>query len=121
MIADHASVKDRTVDAAVRRLEAAGFLHVERSKGRRSNRYYARLPATANELRGSEWATAQPPTFNREAHASNGEPASPEVGPRGPKREIEDFCGLCGGKRVLVDDIYCKPCFQILHEGVSGA
>jgi hypothetical protein len=49
------SLSDRAVDGAVRRLEAAGFLRLERSKGGNSkpNHYFALMPETANELRRS--------------------------------------------------------------------
>jgi DNA-binding MarR family transcriptional regulator len=43
-IAAGASVSKRTADAAVDRLELAGFLEVSRSRGRLSNRYAATLP-----------------------------------------------------------------------------
>lgn len=68
----------RSVDAAVRTLEADGFLVVERSRGRSSHHYCATLPATAHEMRRSEWATAQQTTSNRASGASNGAPRAPE-------------------------------------------
>jgi hypothetical protein len=132
LIAAYSSFSVRTIELAVTRLDAAGWLYVKRSKGRVANRYYARLPQTANEVRRSEWATAKLPTFNREAHAVNGEAASPEVVVRGPKRVAGDlstddpsvvpldYCGRCGRKRPLPDDIYCDECLQLLCEGVEG-
>jgi hypothetical protein len=55
----------RAVDHAVDRLEGAGFLEVERSRGRTANRYQATLSPTAHELRRSEWETAQETQPNR--------------------------------------------------------
>lgn len=43
-IARGASIGKRTADRAIDRLEAAGFLAIHRSGGRRSNRYRASLP-----------------------------------------------------------------------------
>lgn len=133
-IASWCSLSDRAVDGAVRRLEAAGFLWVERSKGRKSNRYHALLPPTANEVRRLEWATAKLATLNREARAPNGEGHSPEVvelGSTSPTDGVSsertpplvplDDCIDCGETRPLVHEgVRCERCGS-LDDGVSGS
>jgi hypothetical protein len=49
----------RTIDGAIDCLEHEGFLHVERSKGRLPNRYWARLPNSAASAPLEADATAQ--------------------------------------------------------------
>jgi Helix-turn-helix domain len=75
-LARGASLGLRTVDAAISSLEAAGFVLIERSRGRSSHRYTLTLPATAQELRRSEWTTAQElqgkPRSSRHATVQNG-------------------------------------------------
>ena len=61
----------RTVDEAVNRLEAAGYITVLRSKGRRPNRYMA---ATPYAVAGS--------TPHSDAGSMNGNPASDHDQPR---------------------------------------
>lgn len=115
----------RSVDAAVRTLEADGFLVVERSRGRSSHHYCATLPATAHEMRRSEWATAQQTTSNRASGASNGAPRAPEsvesaesgarsrgASPDGGAASALpiDDCGGCGKRLPLVDEVYCAAC-----------
>jgi len=68
----------RSVDRALRELEAAGFVTIERSRGRSSHRYLAGIPATAHEMRRSEWATARQATPNRANGASNRAANAPE-------------------------------------------
>jgi hypothetical protein len=79
-IAAGASLSDRAVCLATERLESAGFLEVERSRGRSSHRYAATLPPTANALRRSEWANSERHAPNSERRSSNGERRSPESG-----------------------------------------
>jgi hypothetical protein len=108
------SLSDRTVDAAARRLEAAGFLAVQRTKGgnSRSNTYQALMPETANEVRRSEWARAKLTTVNGEPGALNSEPGalnserrSPEGVVRGPKRTtpIDERLGVNWSPMALED------------------
>lgn len=94
LVAANASLSDTAVRVATQRLEAKGYLRVERSQGRSAHHYLARLPATANELRRSEWATTNDvrrstanqlrgsKDHNSEAGALNTEPhaANPEGG-----------------------------------------
>src|SRR5262245_44913042 len=77
-LAAGASLTDTAVRAPIQRIEAAGFLKVERSKGRTAHGYTAILPPTANALRRSEWATANGTTANPERDALNGERRSHE-------------------------------------------
>jgi hypothetical protein len=81
-IAAGGSITDRAVFSATKRLEDAGFLVVERSRGRSSHTYVATLPLTANAVRRSEWATAtstaKGDARNPERHALNPERRSPE-------------------------------------------
>jgi hypothetical protein len=86
-IARGASCNVRTVDQAVRRLEARGFLRVQRSRGRSVNHYFLRYPdsearsplsgSTANDDRrngeSDDTATANVAAFNGGAR-------SPEAG-----------------------------------------
>ena len=75
------SLSDRTVDAALVRLEAAGFLDVRRTAGGNprtgTNTYAVRLPA-AKELRGSNTSAAKLTTPSSETDALSSEGASPE-------------------------------------------
>jgi hypothetical protein len=79
-IAAGAGYTDRTVDRALRRLESAGLLHIDRTKGgkARTNHYLARFPETANRQRRSEWETAKQEIANSEADDLNSEPVSHE-------------------------------------------
>ena len=52
-IARRASLGKRAVDRAIDRLDAKGYLHVQRSKGRRPNHYWAAVP---NRVVGT-WCT----------------------------------------------------------------
>ena len=78
-IAAGGSITDRAVFSATKRLEDAGFLVVERSRGRSSHTYVATLPLTANAVRRSEWATA---TLNSEGRRTQPRTARPQ--PRTP-------------------------------------
>jgi helix-turn-helix protein len=119
-IAEGASLSDRAVDDNLSRLEAGGFLAVTRTKGRRSNRYEALLPPTANELRRSEWATAKlaQPTAN--VVRLNSEGASPESSKDlESEREsivwIDDKCMKCNGPGPVRDwdeVLSCRDCVR---------
>ena len=124
----------RAVDAALRKLQDAGFLAIERSRGRSSHGYTLTLPPTAHEMRRSEWETAQrvrgqrrtdrPPT----AHEStfNGARRAPksvesvESGRRGalsaPSPLPEDECMGCREVRPLhtLGDgrMVCSECLE---------
>jgi len=64
----------RTVDRALRRLEAAGFLDVERTRGggygenKNTNRYRVTLPVTASERRRDEWPDEKVTASERSSH-----------------------------------------------------
>jgi hypothetical protein len=71
-LADGASLGKRTVDRAVSELEGNGFVRVERTHGRRSNRYIALIPNGAADAGSKdpqpcsgEELTMQPTTANR--------------------------------------------------------
>jgi hypothetical protein len=125
----------KTIDRAVPRLEKAGLLRVIRNSGRsRVNYYIALLPERATESRRLEWERATLATEKGDSEAVNGDRVSPESGREsgyesvGVDRSVTDptaavpldFCGRCGRKRPLPDDIYCAECLQLLHEGVEG-
>ena len=78
LLASKASITPKAVQTATDVLERAGFLEVERSRGRSSHGYTATLPATANALRRSEWATANGTVPNSERDAPNSERRSHE-------------------------------------------
>jgi Helix-turn-helix domain len=90
-IAKGASVSKRTVDASIMRLALAGFLHVVRSKGRRSNIYNATLPTVQQ---AAPFLTVQPIA----PFASNGadddtqrcSSRHPTVQPAAPERDEID-------------------------------
>jgi Helix-turn-helix domain len=133
-IAAKASLSVRAVDLAIRRLESQGWLLIERSRGRQSNRYKATLSPTANEIRRSEWGNRASDAPNSASDAPNGERRSPEDVLRrrkrsaptdaaplsgsassGPLREEwppEDDCQGCRVRAVLVgpDFRYCRDC-----------
>lgn len=92
-IAAGASLTDRAVYSATRRLEAAGFLIVSWSRGRRSHTYIATVPATANPVRGST-ANGVPGSSDSTANGvpptANGVPPNPERGsPESSKKANE--------------------------------
>jgi hypothetical protein len=58
-LAAGASLSDRAVAMATERLERAGFLIIERSRGLRSHRYIVALPTTPNDVRRSERANPE--------------------------------------------------------------
>jgi hypothetical protein len=94
-IAKRASIESvRTVDAAVKRLEAAGFLDVDRSRGRRSNRYRAVVPTPQG---AAGFARANPAT-------GSGEPRnSPHPTPQraaGESAESAERSALSRGDRL---------------------
>lgn len=135
-IARTAGITDRAAHSAVVELEAAGYLLVERSNGRRSNTYQAILPPTANALRCSEWEAAlatangvrgsrkvnsEARDTNSERHRTNSERPSPEAlkaeeagadSPTASQRAART-CGTCGGNKFDPDgncvvDIDCN-------------
>jgi hypothetical protein len=127
-IARGAKVTVRTVDRLLSRLEAEGFLVIERTLGgkRQTNTYYLTIPDTANSQRRLEWETATRHGPNgdtgankrrhqrhRKALESN-ESATPHAAGAlegaAALALIEDWCGACGKRLPLVDDIYCKVC-----------
>ena len=56
----------------------AGYLDIERSRGRSSHRYQVAIPSTAHVVRPSEFATAQEKALNRARGASNRARGAPE-------------------------------------------
>lgn len=104
-LAAGASISSRSVDGAVDELEHAGFVDIERSRGRASHRYQATLPATAQELRRSEWATAQITASNSAAHDTNSAAPAHESGESAESRTSRAasaatpcvHCGVGGG------------------------
>jgi hypothetical protein len=127
-IAKGAKVSVRTTDRSLSRLEAEGFLIIERTLGgkRQTNTYYLTIPDAAPSVRRSEWETAT-------RHGPNGdiggtkrrhqrhrkavesyESAAPHAAGAfegaAAGALIEDWCGACGERLPLVDDIYCKVC-----------
>jgi len=122
----------RAVPGAIRRLEVAGFLAIEWSRGRTSHSYTATLPTTANAVRRSEWATANAPHATANADASNRERRSHESAESralhaaaadgaAARAPIEDECGRCGQRLPLPDDIYCADCLAELAEERASA
>jgi hypothetical protein len=120
-LARGASVCDRTIDHALRRLEATGFLHVERTNGgnNRTNGYQALLPEAASEQRQSEWQTANLATPTANLAAPNGELRSPESAesvesptstPIG--RVLVEHCVICGEefKTSIEEAACCSKC-----------
>jgi hypothetical protein len=105
-IGRRASLSDRGVDGALDRLEAAGFLAIERSRGRTSHRYGATLPVTANAVRRSEWATANEVPGSEDATANlgtlNSEPDAPNSERRSPESvESEEESGFAVLKEAV--------------------
>jgi hypothetical protein len=136
----------RPVDAALDRLEAAGFLQVDPPKrpirvsgklvmrrpgGKRAtNDYTLALPDTAHEMRSLEWQRGHLTTPKSasealksasDAHESIESVESGGAGRlagTGPRPEEE--CGRCGERRTLVDDIYCATCRETLDSNKAG-
>jgi hypothetical protein len=79
-LAKGASLSDRAVDKALAQLEHADFLAICKSSGGsgRTNTYQATLPTTANEVRHSEWATANVVPKTANVVRENGERGSHE-------------------------------------------
>lgn len=123
-----ASVSVRTAERMVARLEAAGFVQVQRSSGgrARSNRYALTLPETASQVRRLEWETATDEALNGvnesakrrhsdarkqlKATESGAPDAAAALRSAAAGALIEDFCGRCDKRLPLVDDLYCVPC-----------
>jgi hypothetical protein len=127
-IARRSSLSIRTVDKAIRRVEAAGFLEVTRVSGGNSktNGYQACLPETANELRRREWDTATLTTQTANLAALNGELGSPESSESKRKQAgplIEETCNSCGKYGPCVDDgsdVLCKVCSAVVKQDPSA-
>jgi DNA-binding PadR family transcriptional regulator len=121
-----ASLSVRSVERALRRLEAGGWLEVDWSDGGRrwTNAYQALLPETASEVRRSEWAIAKAAVARRsgngdsrahkgDSEAHKGVTDSPESvesveGPRSGRlggaayaRPVDECMGGCGQVRPL--------------------
>jgi hypothetical protein len=126
----------RTVERAVQRLEAVGWLRVERTEGgrHRTNTYEALLPQTASQRRRLEWETASSTTGNGVIDDRNGvtgvaqktskktsesgapSDAAPLSGSASSARNNkypEGECERCHETRALVDpdSHYCAECF----------
>jgi hypothetical protein len=131
-IARGASLSVRSVERALVRLEDAGFLEIERSRGRSSHRYTIVMASTASEIRRSEWLTANESRrsdhANGEPQSSNSEPQSPNGVRRSPKSaesaessaaplrgapRVEDNCPLCGNR--FVGDGLTPVCEECAH------
>jgi hypothetical protein len=123
------SLSVKAVDTAIRDLETSGFLEVDRSRGRRTNTYCLTLPSTANEVRRSEWSTANVTTANGEPHGPNGERGTPKSSEslrkpgggaqKGTLPTVLDECAGCGKRRRLPDDIHCSDC--IAQRGAAAS
>lgn len=77
-LARGASRSLRLVHDAIGELEGAGYVEIERSRGRSSHTYRATLPATVQGVHRSEWATVQTVHPNGADCASNGAQSAPE-------------------------------------------
>jgi hypothetical protein len=129
-LAAGASITDRAVHSATVRLERAGFLEVERSRGRSSHQYVATLPVTANALRRSEWATANGSAGNSERRDTNSERRSPESvesvesGALDAVAAFDDVaagargvCVGCGLEKRLATNDRCPTCWLEAERG----
>jgi hypothetical protein len=91
-IAHGASIGKRTADAAIERLARAGFLKVERSPGRRTNKYVASLPTVHQfaGLNGADESTVE--ESNRAANdaqpCSSGPPTVQPAAPESVESEL---------------------------------
>jgi hypothetical protein len=118
------SITDRAVDRAVRRIERAGFLTVERSDGgrNRTNHYVATLPETANPVRRSEWRNSEPRDAKQRTarhktanavrpKASESDESSGSDRLSGAATAVEETCLECDERFVgAPDDVYCRNC-----------
>ena len=87
-IAAGASLVPRAVDAAIDRLEAFGLLDVERSKGRKANRYRARdAGLTVQGGRGSTPHLMQPTPHERPSNPARAAPESAESAESVPSKK----------------------------------
>jgi hypothetical protein len=109
-IAAGASLTDRAVHTATVRLERAGFLEVERSRGRSSHQYVATLPLTANAVRRSEWATANGTAPNSERRSSNSERRSPESVESAESGALSAAAALWGDAASALIEDECIHC-----------
>jgi hypothetical protein len=120
----------RTVERAVQRLEAGGWLRVERGTGHRSNRYHALLSIVASESRHNEWPAATTESRSGDADDHSGDTgvarkrlkresgaptaAAPLSGSASSARTNypEDDCESCGLRTAIVDTDrwYCAEC-----------
>ena len=129
-LAKGSSLTDRAVDCAVRTLESSGWLLVQRTKGGKNstNTYLIQLSPTANDIRRSEWQTANltPPTANltplnsepcshESAESAESGATSADAAGSGAARALpEDHCGRCSQRLPLPDDIHCAGCLAQL-------
>jgi hypothetical protein len=112
LLAAGCDLTDRTVGRAVTGLEEKGCLAVERSAGRTSHRYTAVLPATANELRRSEWLNTEAAVLNTESDAPNGERRSHEdVEQDSEQGALERRRNGDGGSHAIRD--WCLTCDEV--------
>jgi hypothetical protein len=111
LLATGCALTDRTVGRAVTGLEEKGCLAVERSAGRTSHRYTAVLPATANELRRSEWLNTEAAALNSESDAPNGERRSHEDVEQAQQVALERRRRNCDGVSHAIRD-WCLTCNQ---------
>ena len=127
------SITTRTVETCVRKLETAGFLIVEWSVGGRSqtNVYQAHLPETSNDVRRSEWETANAATQTANLTTQTAKQVRPkafesvESGTRAAvgvvARPLDD-CMACGERRplhLLRDRLLCLACIEAEAAGID--
>jgi DNA-binding MarR family transcriptional regulator len=122
-IARRSSLSTRTVDKAIKRIERAGFLKVERVSGGngKTNSYQAFLSETTSDLRCIEWETANLTTRTANLAAPNSEQRSPESSECELKQQqllwIEETCEACGEPGPCVDDgsrVLCRVCREVV-------
>lgn len=103
-LARGSSVSLRSVDAAISELEAGGFVDIERTRGRSSHRYQATLSPTAQEMRRSEWATAQMATPNRANDDTNRAGAAGESVESAESRALRASAAVNGASARACDE-----------------
>ena len=119
-LAAGASLCDRAADRAILRLEATGFLRVERTRGRMSNRYYGAHPNPVpeygvNPVRGDGVRDHQPRTNDTPTPyetTSNPVPSDPLSSSEIEKRSRR--CPKC--EDALDEDNYCHRCRHTVVE-----
>ena len=121
-----ASLSVRAVEHAIRQLERAGFLNVERGGGRRSNTYHLTIPGgdceppqrrtpvapAANVIRPSGERRAPESSCIQSGGIESPACAAAALNGGAARRLIpDDFCAGCGERRPLVKDaLYCREC-----------